>query len=66
MIIHAEHIAVHVEPSFVALDLRDGASGVTLRAACTSDHARTIAAELLMAAERADRPTLDGDFRVVA
>lgn len=66
MIIHAEHITVHVEPQFIALDLKDAASGFTARAACTSDQARKIAAELLMAAEKADRPTLEGTFEVVA
>lgn len=64
--VHAEQLAIHVEPQFIALDLVDSASGFTARSALTSDHARRIAAELLMAAEKADSTIIEGDFEEIA
>lgn len=60
IVVHADTIEVRVEPHFIAVDYACNISGLTVRSAFTSDQARKHAAELLVAAEDADKSTFDG------
>jgi hypothetical protein len=64
--VHATQVIVHTEPGLVHLDLSDEPGIFMLRLAATPGQVEKIAAELLMAAERARRTVPERDFKVIA
>jgi multisubunit Na+/H+ antiporter MnhE subunit len=53
IVVHATEMAIRTEPGTVVLDLEDRTAGMSVRGVYTPDQAEKLAAELLMAAEKA-------------